>query len=39
LPIQQWFYNQVAKRRYKIANTDGLECEDGACAIHFEDKK
>lgn len=39
LPIQQWVYDQVAKRRYKIANKDGLECDDGACSIHFKDKK
>jgi len=40
LPIQQWFYDQVAKRRYKIANKDGLaDCEDGTCAVHFGDKK
>ena len=39
LPIQQWVYDQVAKRRYKIANKDGLECDDGSCAIHFEDKE
>jgi len=39
LPIQQWVYDQVAKRRYKIANRDGMECDDGACAIHFKDKK
>lgn len=40
LPIQQWFYNQVAKRRYKIANKNGTaDCDDGACAVHFGDKK
>ena len=40
LPIQQWFYNQVAKRRYKIANKNGTpDCDDGACAVHFEQKK
>ena len=40
LPIQQWVYDQVAKRRYKIANKDGLECDDdGTCSIHFGDKK
>ena len=40
LPIQQWFYNQVAKRRYKIANKNGeADCEGGTCAVHFVDKK
>ncbi len=39
LPIQQWVYDQVAKRRYKIANKDGMECGDDACSIHFGDKK
>jgi predicted DCC family thiol-disulfide oxidoreductase YuxK len=40
LPIQQWFYDQVAKRRYKIANKNGTaDCDDGACAVHFGDKK
>ena len=40
LPIQQWCYDQVAKRRYKIANKDGMEdCDDGTCAVHFGEKK
>ena len=39
LPIQQWVYDQVAKRRYKIANKDGLECDGGTCSVHFGDKK
>jgi predicted DCC family thiol-disulfide oxidoreductase YuxK len=39
LPIQQWVYDQVAKRRYKIANKDGAECEGGTCSVHFGDKK
>lgn len=40
LPIQQWCYDQVAKRRYKIANKNGLaDCDGGACEIHFGDKK
>lgn len=40
LPIQQWCYDQVAKRRYKIANKDGsADCDSGACEIHFGDKK
>lgn len=39
LPIQQWVYGQIARRRYKIANKDGRACEGGTCSIHFEDKK
>ena len=40
LPIQQWFYNQIAKRRYKYAGKqDGPDCDSGACSIHFEKKK
>ena len=40
LPIQQWFYDQVAKRRYKIANKDGEpDCDNGTCAVHFGDEK
>lgn len=37
MPIWQWAYQQVAKRRYKIANRDGDACdEDGACKVHFD---
>lgn len=40
LPIQQWLYQQVAKRRYKIAGKQGPPCdEDGTCELHFGDKK
>jgi len=40
LPIQQWCYDQVAKRRYKIANKGGLDdCDDGTCAVHFGKEK
>lgn len=39
LPIQQWFYDQVAKRRYKIANKKGAaDCDSGTCEIHFGEK-
>lgn len=38
LPIQQWFYQQIAKRRYKIAGKTGPACdENGSCEIHFKD--
>lgn len=36
LPIWQWGYRQVAKRRYKIAGKMGQQCEDGACDVHFK---
>ena len=31
--LWRWMYNQVAKRRYKIA---GKSCENDACEIHFK---
>jgi len=37
MPLWQWMYQQVAKRRYKIANKNGEPCdEDGTCNIHFD---
>lgn len=40
LPIWQWGYRQVAKRRYKIAGKQGGQCDDGGtCELHFGDKK
>mgnify|MGYP000489017205 CR=1 FL=1 len=37
LPIWQWGYDLVARRRYKIANRDGEACDpDGTCQIHFD---
>lgn len=40
LPIWQWGYRQIAKRRYKIAGKQGMQCdEDGTCELHFGDKK
>ena len=40
LPVWQWGYRLVAKRRYKIAGRQGLQCdEDGTCELHFGDKK
>ena len=40
LPIVQWFYKQVANRRYKIAGKSGPVCdENGTCDLHFGDAK
>lgn len=34
MPVWNWLYGQVAKRRYRLAGR--IEsCEDGACAVHF----
>jgi predicted DCC family thiol-disulfide oxidoreductase YuxK len=33
LPLWQWLYGQVAKRRYWFGKTD--QCEDGTCKLHF----
>ena len=39
LPLWQWGYKQVAKRRYRIAGRQGEACdEDGTCELHFGDK-
>ncbi len=35
LPIWQWGYKQVAKRRYKISQKMDASCDDGSCEIHF----
>ena len=37
LPLWQWAYMQVAKRRYRISAA--TECDNGACEIHFGDAK
>lgn len=34
LPLWQWCYRQVAKRRYKIAGKEG--CDSGACDVHVK---
>lgn len=35
LPLWQWGYRQIAKRRYQLAGkTDA--CADGACKVHFK---
>lgn len=37
MPLWQWMYQIVARRRYKIANKNGEPCdEDGTCEIHFD---
>jgi predicted DCC family thiol-disulfide oxidoreductase YuxK len=33
LPVWQWLYNQVAKRRYRWNKP---ACENGSCKIHFK---
>jgi predicted DCC family thiol-disulfide oxidoreductase YuxK len=35
LPLWQWMYRQVAKRRYKLAGKT-TECDGDACAVHFK---
>jgi predicted DCC family thiol-disulfide oxidoreductase YuxK len=35
LPLWQWGYKQVARRRYLILGKTDASCEDGACAVHF----
>jgi len=32
LPLWQWVYHQIARRRYWFGRTD--DCEDGACRMH-----
>ena len=36
LPLWQWAYQQVARRRYQISGAN--DCENGACAVHFGEK-
>ena len=33
LPLWQWCYRQVAKRRYRLGRVDS--CHDDACGVHF----
>ena len=38
LPLWQWAYDQIARRRYRIANKDGGLCDDeGSCKTHFRE--
>lgn len=34
LPVWQWLYHQVARRRYQLGTT--TVCDDDACKIHFK---
>ncbi len=34
LPLWQWGYRQVARRRYRFGKKN--DCHDGACDIHFK---
>lgn len=34
LPLWQWCYRQVAKRRYLMGKS--ADCDDGACKVHFK---
>jgi predicted DCC family thiol-disulfide oxidoreductase YuxK len=36
LPLWQWGYRQVAKRRYKIAGKNGQHCDGDVCSVHFK---
>lgn len=33
LPLWQWFYQQIAKRRYRWNRAS--QCDDGECRVHF----
>jgi predicted DCC family thiol-disulfide oxidoreductase YuxK len=34
LPLWQWCYRQVAKRRYRIAGKDA--CDGDSCKVHYK---
>jgi predicted DCC family thiol-disulfide oxidoreductase YuxK len=36
LPLWQWGYMQVAKRRYRISQKLDPSCDDGSCEVHFK---
>ena len=36
LPLWQWAYMQVAKRRYRISQKLDPTCDDGSCEVHFK---
>ena len=37
LPVWQWFYRQIAKRRYMLNKKRGKSrCENDQCSIHFD---
>jgi predicted DCC family thiol-disulfide oxidoreductase YuxK len=35
LPVWQFFYRQIAKRRYMLGKTTD-SCDDGGCKVHFK---
>ena len=35
LPLWQWAYDQIAKRRYRIAGRNS-DCTSGSCEVHFK---
>jgi hypothetical protein len=35
MPLWQFLYRQVAKRRYRLAKQKGDVCESGSCDLHF----
>jgi len=37
LPLWQWGYHQIARRRYRISGKS--ECDGGSCSVHFGEKK
>ena len=39
LPLWQWGYMQIAKRRYRLDKQQGAVCDGDACEIHFGDEK
>ena len=36
LPLWQWGYKQVAKRRYLLMGKTADACDDDACQVHFK---
>lgn len=36
LPLWQWSYRQVARRRYRIAGKKDANCDNDACEIHLK---
>lgn len=39
LPLWQWMYMQVARRRYQLAKSQGAACDGDTCDIHFGNKE
>ena len=37
LPLWQWLYSQIAKRRYRLSQKRGEDCDEGgSCSIHYD---